>query len=129
MSQIKIYGLTHTINTYRKMLSPAIHSSLMESLNYPSEKIFQRFIKLEPEDFIFPQDRSENYLIIEISMFEGRSSFAKKQLIQSLFKNIETDCQILPQDIEITIFETPLENWGIRGKVASELTLNYQVKV
>ncbi|ESK38262.1 hypothetical protein P256_01793 [Acinetobacter nectaris CIP 110549] len=129
MSQIKIYGLIDTINKYRETLSSAIHQSLVESLNYPNEKIFQRFIKFEPEDFIFPKDRSKNYLIIEISMFEGRSNFAKKQLIQSLFKKIEMDCHISPQDIEITIFETPLENWGIRGKVATELTLHYKVEV
>ncbi|MNU79680.1 hypothetical protein D3C71_692950 [compost metagenome] len=62
-------------------------------------------------------------------MFIGRSTETKKRLIQTLFRNIEERCKIAPQDIEITIFETPQENWGIRGKNADELLLNYQVNV
>ncbi|WP_171250042.1 tautomerase family protein, partial [Acinetobacter baumannii] len=50
-------------------------------------------------------------------------------LIQTLFRNIEEQCKIASQDIEITIFETPKENWGIRGKNADELLLNYQVNI
>ncbi|MFZ5900336.1 hypothetical protein ACUM6F_03305 [Desulforudis sp. DRI-14] len=36
---------------------------------------------------------------------------------------------IAPQDLEITIFETPQGNWGIRGKPGDELALNYKVQV
>ncbi|MFI7884359.1 tautomerase family protein, partial [Acinetobacter baumannii] len=70
-----------------------------------------------------------HYIIIELSMFAGRSPATKKQLIQTLFRNIEEQCKIASQDIEITIFETPKENWGIRGKNADELLLNYQVNI
>jgi 4-oxalocrotonate tautomerase family enzyme len=62
-------------------------------------------------------------------MFEGRTTSAKKQFIQSIFSNIQQQCGISPQDIEITIFETPKSNWGIRGQNADELRLNYQVNV
>ena len=62
-------------------------------------------------------------------MFEGRSIDAKKILIRQLFANIQTQCDISPQDIEITIFETPKHNWGIRGQCGDELALNYKVEV
>ncbi len=39
------------------------------------------------------------------------------------------ECGITPQDVEITIFETPQYNWGIRGLPADELTLDYPVTV
>lgn len=78
MSQIKIYALQTTIEQFRHQLSHAIHQALVESLNYPIEKKFQRFITLSKEDFIYPNDRSQHYLIIEISMFEGRSTEALK---------------------------------------------------
>jgi len=80
-------------------------------------------------DFIHPADRSDAYTIIEISIFEGRSVEAKKSLINLLFANIEKACGIQAQDVEITIFETPMANWGIRGLPAEELTLNYKVRV
>lgn len=128
MSQIKIYAQQHTIQTYRQALSDAIHDALVDALQYPKDKRFQRFIGLSSEDFIYPQDRTENYTIIEISMFEGRSDDAKKQLIMQLFKNIEA-IGIAPHSVEITIFETPKENWGIRGQHAPDLALNYKVNV
>lgn len=129
MSQIKIYGLNETIAQHREKLSLAIHEALVEALDYPVDKQFQRFIRLDREDFIYPEDRTDQYLIIEISMFEGRSSAAKKNLIHLIFSQIKHHCGISPHCIEITIFETPKENWGIRGKVASELSLNYKVEV
>ena len=62
-------------------------------------------------------------------MFEGRSIEAKKLLIKLLFQYIEQDVGIAPQDVEITIFETPKYNWGIRGQCGDELMLGYKVLV
>ncbi|WP_445404784.1 tautomerase family protein [Acinetobacter vivianii] len=129
MSQIKIYALQQTIEQFRNQLSHAIHQALVDSLDYPVGKKFQRFISLATNDFIYPEDRSDNYLIIEISMFEGRSKEANKHLIQLIFTYIQQQCGISPHDVEITIFETPKVNWGIRGQNAEELKLDYQVNV
>lgn len=129
MAQIKIYALNKTIKRHRDHLSIAIHQALTKTLKYPIEKKFQRFISLESEYFIYPSDRTESYIIIEISMFEGRTKEAKKALINTLFQNINDLCGIDFNDIEITIFETPKENWGIRGKNADELQLNYQINI
>lgn len=129
MAQVKIFALRSSLEANREQLSQAIHLAVVEALNYPPEKKFQRFIGLESKDFVFPADRTEAYTIIEISLFEGRSVETKKALVRALFKNIEAACNISAQDIEITIFETPRENWGIRGKSGDELALNYKVDV
>ncbi|MBF7688462.1 tautomerase family protein [Acinetobacter rathckeae] len=127
MSQIKIYAQQQTIRQFRATLSQAIHQALVHCFNLPEDKCFQRFIALHHEDFIYPNDRSAHYTIIEISMFEGRSEVHKKQLIRTIFQNIQQQCGISPQDIEITLFETPRSHWGIRGKLGDELQLNYAV--
>lgn len=101
----------------------------MAALEYPPEKRFHRFFPMESDNFIFPDDRSNNYTIIEISLFEGRSVDAKKSLIRYLFANLQKNTGIAPQDVEITLTESPKENWGIRGVPADELVLNYQVNV
>jgi phenylpyruvate tautomerase PptA (4-oxalocrotonate tautomerase family) len=62
-------------------------------------------------------------------MFEGRSIAARKQLINLLFERIHRRFGIEPQDIEITITETPRANWGIRGRPADELGLKYKIDV
>lgn len=129
MGQIKIFGNKAFINREKTRVSDAIHSALVESFSFPKDKKFQRFFPMNEEDFIYPKDRSEKYLIIEISIFEGRSVDAKKLLIKKIFENLEKEVEINTQDVEITIFETPKENWGIRGFTGDEQQLNYKVEV
>lgn len=124
MPQIKIYGLRDNIEPKRFAFSHAIHSALMEAIGTANEKRFQRFMILEPEDFVFPSDRTNNYTIIEIQMFEGRSIAAKKNLIKLLYQKIVKITDISPQDLEIIILEAPKCNWGIRGITGDELDLN-----
>lgn len=128
MSQVRIYGHREALATSRGAISDAVHSCLMDALGLPETKRFQRFFPMDSEDFIHPADRSERYTIIEISMFSGRSAEAKRRLIQLLFERLD-GIGIAPQDVEITIFESPAANWGIRGVSADELTLNYDVNV
>jgi len=129
MAQIKIFGLKESLDPARQTLSDTIHSCVMEALDYPADKRFHRFIGLEREDFIYPPSRSERYTIIEINMFEGRSAPAKKKLIRLLCQKLEETCGIGKNDLEITIFESPRANWGIRGLPGDELELNYKVEV
>ena len=129
MSQVKVFGLRTALDTCKNALSDAIHAAIMETLAYPAEKRFHRFIGLDKDDFIYPADRSDRYVIIEISMFEGRSVEAKKALIRALYKRIPEATGITPQDIEITLFETPRHAWGVRGLPGDEVSLNYKVEV
>ena len=129
MGQIKIYGVKDSLNPIKKKLSNVIRSCMVEALDFPSDKRFHRFFPLDKEDFYFASGRTESYTVIEVSMFEGRSVEAKKQLLKLLFKRINSELNISPQDIEITIFETPKHNWGIRGLPGDELKLSYKVNV
>ena len=129
MAQVKIFGLRRRLEPVRAALSDAIHAAVVEAFQYPREKRFHRFIQLDNADFVFPADRSDRYTIIEISVFEGRSVEAKKALIRELFGRIAAATGIPPQDIEITISETPRHAWGIRGMPGDELGLDYKVEV
>lgn len=129
MAQIKVYGLHDHLNMKRQAISNAIHRAAREALGLPEEKRFHRFIGLAAEDFVYPGDRSRHYTIIEVSMFEGRTVETKKAFIRLLFTYLEGGCGIAPQDVEITITETPQHNWGIRGVPADELALTYKVEV
>ena len=71
----------------------------------------------------------KKHTIIELSIFEGRTVETKKELIKLIFSKVKKYTKIEIQDLEITIFETPMTNWGIRGLPADELALNYRVKV
>lgn len=129
MGQIKVYGIKENLNPMKVTLSDVIHACMVEALKFPTDKKFHRFFPMDKEDFYFASGRTDAYTIIEISMFEGRTVEAKKKLIHLLFERIGEKLNISPEDIEITIFETPKYNWGIRGLPGDELELNYKVTV
>ena len=128
MAQIKIYGERGHLDQVRGPLSDILHRTAGEVLGLPADKRFHRFIGLEPEDFVRPPDRSSAYLIIEISLFEGRVAETKKELLRSLMRGISEGLDIALQDIEITIFEAPRANWGIRGRTGDQLELSYGIE-
>ncbi len=128
MSQVKIYGLRTVLDPIKAELSDVIHTCVMDALEYPADKRAHRFFPLDQSDFYYPSGRTDRYTIVEFSMFEGRSIAAKKHLIKLMFERVAS-LGIAPQDLEMTIFETPKHNWGFRGRPGDEHQLNYQVNV
>lgn len=129
MSQVKIFGLRSSLGPIIPAVSDLIHSCVVDALQYPKDKRAHRFFQLDRSEFFYPPGRSEKYTILEFSMFEGRSVDAKKKLIRLLFERLEQQLGISPQDVEITIFETPKSNWGFRGLPGDEHNLDYKVEV
>lgn len=129
MPQIKIYGLKANLALVKQQLSDVIHACVMEALQFPADKRAHRFIGLEKDDFFMPAGRSDAYIIIEITMIEGRSVEARKKLIRLLFDKIKADVGIDHMDVEICIYESPACNWGFRGMHGDEIKLNYSVNV
>lgn len=102
MSQVKVFGLRSTLGPVIREVSDVIHSCVVDALQYPPDKRAHRFFQLEPEELFYPPGRTER--------FHERLG-------------------ILPEDVEITIFETPKHNWGFRGLPGDEHSLNYKVDV
>jgi hypothetical protein len=128
MAQVKVYGLRAALDPIKRTLSDAIHACVVQAFEYPVDKRAHRFFPLDAEDFFYPTGRTERYTIIEISMFEGRSVAAKKQLMGLLFEKA-AELGITPTDLELTISETPKHNWAFRGLPGDEHVLSYKVEV
>ena len=129
MAQVKIYAQKEMLKPLRQPLSDVIHSVIVEMLSFPKEKRFHRFIALDAEDYILPEEKSRDYIIIEILMMSGRSEATKKSVIKTLFSKLEQELKISPDNVEIVIFESPTSHWGFRGMTGDEITLNYKINV
>ncbi len=129
MAQVKVYGLKANLGAIKTCLSDVTHQCLVEAFKLPQDKRFHRFIALEPDDFMYPTDRSEKYIILEVIMFEGRSVESKKQLISLLYERFASVLGITAKDLEIVMLESPRHNWGIRGLPGDELMLNYKINI
>jgi hypothetical protein len=73
VAQIKIYGIRQHLGPIRAELSEAVHSCVVDALEFPTNKRAHRFFEMAPDDLYFPESTTARYTIIEISMFEGRS--------------------------------------------------------
>ena len=127
---IVVYGIKERLNPIKARLSDVIQHCMTQVLGLPEDKRAQRFIALDAADFYYPGGRSDRYTVIEINMMAGRQSDTQKALIKALFSAIETELNIAPIDIEITIKEQQPYQWGFRGMTGDEVQdLNYQIKV
>ncbi|EKE76429.1 tautomerase family protein [Oceanibaculum indicum] len=107
----------------------AVHDALQEALKIPEWDRTVRLIEHEPSHFAIPSGRGQNYTIVEVTLFAGRSFEAKRVLYQAIVRNLGA-LGIAATDIKIALIESPMENWGIRGGTpASEVDLGFPVAV
>jgi len=107
----------------------AIHLAMIEALKIPPHDKLMRFIEHSPEDFVAPPNTSENFTLVEISLFSGRSLEAKRKLYKTIVESLSS-LGVEPTDVRIILYEVPMDNWGIRGGIpASEVDLGFEVKV
>lgn len=101
---------------YKKTLLDCIHEALVEALHIEDWDRFQRIIEIKKEDFEFPESKTDNFIIIELTIFPGRTKEQKKNAIEKITAKITERLSIAPTDIFIVFSEPPLENWGMGGR-------------
>lgn len=129
MAQVKVYGIRERLVPIRERLSEIIHECVMDALQFPKDKRAHRFFPMDAENMLYPEGRSDAYIIIEMTMIAGRSIEARKRLIRLLFDKISAQLNIAQNDIEICIEESAAYNWGFRGMHGDEVKLNYRINV
>lgn len=129
MAQFKIYGHTSFLLAAHQKIGDVVHQAAVRTLKLPADKRFQRFLGLDEWQLVAPLDRSQQYLLIEVLMFSGRTLETRKALVRALMDDLARELDLHPADVEVTIIESPRENWGIRGQHGDELALPYKVDV
>lgn len=129
MPLVKVEILEGKSKEYKRALLDGIHKALVDTIKIPNQDRRQRLYELCSDCFEH-EGRGEDYTIVEITMFRGRSAEAKKALFRSLVNNLTRNPGIPENDITIVINDPSLENWGIRGGIpASEVDLGFDINV
>jgi phenylpyruvate tautomerase PptA (4-oxalocrotonate tautomerase family) len=107
----------------------AVYLAQREALKVPEHDRQIRYVEHRPEHFAVPPGKTDNYTVVEIVMFPGRTLEAKKALYQSIVVRFEK-LGIPRDEVFIVLHEPQLENWGLRGGVpASEIDLGFNLNV
>lgn len=97
-------------------------------LKVPEDDKQIRYVEYKPEHFPVPPNKTQNYTIVEIQIFPGRSLAAKRLLYAEITRRFGS-LGIQPTDITIILHEPPLDNWGVGGLPASEVNLGFRLDV
>ncbi len=114
---------------FKRALLDQVHEALVEAIKIPADDRTQRLYELGPDQFEFPEHRRDDLVIIEITMFKGRSTEAKKMLFRRIAERLAENPGIEPRNVAVVLHEQPLENWGFGGVAASETDLRFKVEV
>lgn len=101
---------------YKKTVLECIHTGLMESIGIEDWDRFQRIVEIPPDVFERPSFKSDHFMIIELTLFPGRTKEQKAKAIEHITSKLVEALRIEPSDVFIVINEPPLENWGMGGK-------------
>jgi phenylpyruvate tautomerase PptA (4-oxalocrotonate tautomerase family) len=108
-------------------LRDTVMDCVVEILKLPSGDRNIRLTEYKPDFF---QMKPPYEILIEISMFAGRTKETKKKLFQTIVERLEVNCSIEKEKILILLNEQPLENWGVRGGIsADEMDLGSKVNI
>ena len=116
MPLVRVEMIAGKSSEYRKTVLNCIHDGLTEALGIPDWDRFQRIVEIPSEDFETAPGKSDAFMIIELTLFPGRTREQKGNAIHRITANLADRLNIAPEDAFIIIHEPPNENWGLSGQ-------------
>ncbi len=116
------------IGDRHEALIAAVQAALIEGIRIPENDRCIRILEYPPHAFAPPPGRGENYTVIEINLFSGRSLEAKRRLFAALARELSA-FGVAAADLKVYLVEVPRENWGLRGQSAVDIELSFKIEV
>lgn len=111
----------------RERIVNGIHQALVSAIGMPGDELFNMVSEYDNTQFFCSKTfngmtRSENVVVIEITMRRGRSDAMKRQLYAAIAENLTCDTNVRTDDIFIFTHENDYSDWSVgRGKFAMAL--------
>ena len=107
----------------RRSIGDAVHRALVETIDVPARDRFQLLTEHEPGDLVYDSEylgiaRSDNIVIIQITLNTGRSLEKKRKLYRRIAHNLG-ELGVRREDVLINLVEVAKENWSFGNGVAS----------
>ncbi|WP_338801547.1 tautomerase family protein [Pseudomonas sp. RSB 5.4] len=123
MPLVRVEIKKHADPTFAKRIGEQIYAAMRSAINVPEHDNFQILNEHDGEHFIFdPQylgiQRTDQLVIIQITLNEGRNLEQKKALYQTIAQNLNTHLGIRLEDVFINLVEVKKENWSFGNGIA-----------
>ena len=124
MPFVNIYLRRGKSQEYLHEVANAIHEALVAEANVPQDDRFQVIHQLEPHEMLAHPSyggvsRSENLVIVQITLNQGRTLEVKKALYADMVKRLGRAADVRPDDVLISLVEVVKENWSFGNGIAT----------
>jgi phenylpyruvate tautomerase PptA (4-oxalocrotonate tautomerase family) len=100
----------------RAAIMNAIHAAMVETIRIPADDRCLRIQSFDAADFAVGPQFGDDFTLVEITLFSGRSPDAKRALYKTIVARLG-EFGIAPYDVRIILNEVTPENWGLRGGI------------
>jgi 4-oxalocrotonate tautomerase len=124
MPLVHIHLRTGKTPEYLKDVANAVHDALVATANVPADDRFQIIHQHGPDAMIAHPSyagvsRSQDLIIIEITLNTGRTVEIKKALYAAIASNLGKAVDVRPDDVLVSLTEVAKENWSFGGGKAT----------
>lgn len=104
-------------------IGEVVLQTIVDKLHVPQNDRFLIVEELERDNFSFDPncldiDRSNGFLIVQVTLNAGRSAEVKKDFYEVLAKQLHQQCGIRTEDVFINLVEVTKENWSYGNGIA-----------
>ena len=123
MPLVRIDLLEGKTAEFKTQLGELVYESMLETIGIPEEDKFVVINDLKAEELIFSTnylgvDRTDDIVIIQITMNEGRTTEVKKALYKAVADKLNSQLDIRKEDVFINLVEVNKENWSFGNGIA-----------
>jgi phenylpyruvate tautomerase PptA (4-oxalocrotonate tautomerase family) len=106
----------------RQNIVQGIHDALVEGIGMPEDELFNLVTEYRDGEFFFDRSfngiaRSDDMVVVEITMRRGRSDAMKRALYAAIARNLQTNAAVSPKDIFIFMHENDYSDWSVGNGV------------
>jgi 4-oxalocrotonate tautomerase len=112
---------------YKKALADGVHRAIVEGAEVPAQDRFQIITEHPAGGLIYDStylgiDRSDDIVIVQITLSTGRKLAQKRKLIKRMAEILQENPGLRPQDLMINLVEVAWENWSFGNGEAQYAT-------
>ena len=117
---MKLYLRRGKSPEFKRSVADAVHEALVAQASVPQDDRFQIIHELDEASLIAHPSyggvsRSENLIIIEVTLNAGRTVDVKKNLYADIAARLNRAVDVRPDDVLISLVEVTKENWSFGG--------------
>lgn len=99
-----------------------IHEALVQGIGMPKDELFNLVTEYADGEFFYDRSfngiaRSENLIVVEITMRRGRSDAMKRDLYAAIARNLAANAAVSPKDVFIFMHENDYSDWSVGNGV------------